>query len=620
MLTWFRDNAKIFLIAVVVIFVGMIFLQWGRGGLDGPGSSRLAMGTVNGEELEPAMYDAARQEVYATMENQMLNMGYPNSESQLALMYNDINEAAFDLMVDRTLQREYLEKLGWEPVEMSLAEDLLAAQLTLMGIQDPTGYMAEYRNDPNYGATLMQLAGQAERSMFGTAVSMENMISADEIEFMIEDAMSSVSATYIPFMATPDMPSEDELRSFYDGNPELFTRSPGSRLRFAVFQIVPGAADLEASMAMVDSLAIAGGGNPDTLNITREQLEAVMGWNLDMAPGEVSRPFTAPSMARSGMQATHSVELLSVSEAATDTSGALDTLTIVHWEVPLYPGRNTVRQAFWDIEAAAGDILAEQVPYAEDYQTADYGEFIVTTETVPSPEIPQALISFATDSIWTDSIGPVFYLPSYAGGYPALMVARKMETIPGGLVGFQEALESNAILLEYYTSLQEEESLDAARQAMDQILASGISLQGYAEAESLEIYDSQQFSPASVRQWSSSQEAAYRGFLGCPGLADAALSSPEFTVIGPFVNNGVAYLAEITSRTGTQIPEDRAQLAGFYLSMQGSYSTRYNARLLEHLRENSVIEDRREEYYTTMDSLRAEYAARQQEEAGNGDY
>ena len=85
MLTWFRDNAKIFLIAVVVIFVGMIFIEWGRGGIDSPGSSRLAMGTVNGEELEPAMYDAARQEVYASMENQMLNMGYPNSESQLAL-------------------------------------------------------------------------------------------------------------------------------------------------------------------------------------------------------------------------------------------------------------------------------------------------------------------------------------------------------------------------------------------------------------------------------------------------------------------------------------------------------------------------------------------------------
>lgn len=612
MLTWFRDNAKIFLIAVVVIFVGMIFLQWGRGGLDNVEADRLVMGSVNGEDLEPSWYDAARQEVYSTMENQMASMGYPNSESQLALMYNDINDAAFALMVDRTLQNDYLTQLGWEPVKLSMAEALLSAQLMLMGVQEPDAYIAEYRNDPNFNATLMQVVSQADRSMFSTAVSMENMISADELEFMIKDAMTSVTARYIPFRSSPELPSEEQLRVFYDANPGLFTREPGARIRYATFMVRPAEDDLQVSMAIVDSLALAGGGNPDTMMITRDQLEGITGWNIDMAPGEISEPFTASSMAQAGIQACHSIELLSSTASEGDTSAAGDTLTIVHWEVPLFPGRTTVREAFWDIEAAREEILAQEIPASVDYPLADYGEYIIDLNTVPSPEIPQSLISFAVDTIWADSIGPVFYLPSFSGSYPALTVARKIEEIPGGQISFEDALESNMILVEYYTGLQMEEALIAAEAALDDITASGISLREYADAESLDVYDSQEFTPAMIRQWSASDEAAYRGLLGCAGLADASLSAPEFRVVGPFANNGVAYLAEISSRTEAQIPEDRAQLAGFYLSMQGSYNNRYSARLMASLRENAEIVDGRESYYNTMDSLRADYAARQE--------
>lgn len=612
MLTWFRNNAKIFLIAIVVIFVGMIFLEWGRGGLDDVRPDNMVMGSVNGEGLEPAWYDAAHREVYATMENQMASMGYPNSESQLALMYNDINDAAFDLMVDRMLQGEYLRKLGWEPVRMSMAEDLLAAQLQLMGVQDPRGYMDEYRSDPNFNTTLMQLVSQADRSMFSMAVSLENMISADELEFMIQDAMTTVTARYIPFRSSPEMPSEEKLEEFYLANTELFTREPGSRIRFAVFSIAPEEEDLRISLSIVDSLAISGGGNPDTMQIIRAQLETITGWSIDMAPGDISEPFIAASMGQAGMQACHSVELLSQAPASDDSAGLSDTLTIVHWEVPLFPGRATVREAFWDIEGARNEILASQAPSFEDYQLLDYGEYLIDRGTAPSPEMPQAVISFATDTIWADSIGPVFYIPSFSGGYPALMVAKKLEEVPGGQVSYENALESNMILFEYYTRLQNEQALQSAEEALLAIRSSGMSLSEYAALDSLEVYDSQQFIPVSVRQWAGSEEASYRGFLGCSGLADASLTAAEYTVTGPFVNNGVAYLAEITSRTGAEIPENRAQLAGFYLSLQSGHNALYSERLMASLEDNAEIIDGRESYYSTMDSLRTAYAARQE--------
>ncbi len=187
-------------------------------------------------------------------------------------------------------------------------------------------------------------------------------------------------------------------------------------------------------------------------------------------PGEVSRPFTAASLANSGIQACHSIELLDVS-ASDDTSGAGDTLTIVHWEVPLFPGRNTLREAFWDLDGAIEEILAREVPSFSGYQLVDFGEMVIDGNTQPSESMPQPLISFATDTVWASTTGPVFYIPSFSGSYPALMLAEKIEEIEGGTIPLEEALESNLALSLYYSRLQNEAALRMAEEAAEEISA-----------------------------------------------------------------------------------------------------------------------------------------------------
>ena len=612
MLTWFRNNAKIFLIVIVVIFVGMIFLEWGRGGVQSVEAAKLVVGTVNGNGLQPASYDFVRDEVYSSLQNQMQRMGDPDPENQLALMFNDINNTAFEILVDRTLQNEYLRLLGWEPVRSSLAEPLLRTQLRMVGIEDPDAYIKEYESDPNYRTTLYQVVAQADRAMFDGAVLLENMISANEVGFLLSDVMTSVTARYIPFRSAPELPSEDELREFYDANTDLFVTSPGARIRFATFGIQPADEDIEATLAMVDSLAISGAGMPDTFAVTRNQLAGFSGWNIDLSPGDISQPFIAASMNQTSMRACHSVELFSVGTAVDDTTGSSDTLTLVHWEVPLYPGYRTIRANFWDLEEIAEEILATEFPVHNQQSLVDYGEMVVNLESVPTADLPQSLISFATDSIWRDSIGPVFYVPSISTGYPALMVARKLEEIPGGQLTFQEALDSNIILLELYTQRQADESLALAVSALADIRSNDYGLASWAEAESLEVYDTQQFTPVSVRQWAGSEEASYRGLLGCEDFADASIMASEFTVIGPFSNNGVSYLVEIVSRAEAQIPEGGPQLAGFYLSVQNGHHQLYSSRLMESIRASADILDQRVQYYNTMDSLRAGYVATQE--------
>ncbi|MCK5785633.1 MAG: SurA N-terminal domain-containing protein [Candidatus Sabulitectum sp.] len=612
MLTWFRNNAKIFLIAIVVIFVGMIFLEWGRGGIQNVQADELVVGTVNGTGLQPTSYDYVRDEVYNGMKLQMQRMGDPDPENQLALMYNDINNTAFEVLVDRTLQSEYLRLLGWEPVKVSMAEALLKSQLQLVGIEDPDSYIDEYRGDPNFGSTLYQMISQADMAMYDAAVSLENMISANEVEFLLGDVMTTVTARYIPFSSSPELPSSEELETFYEANTNLFVTSPGARIRFATFAVQPTEEDVNVTLAMVDSLAISGTGQPDTFSIIREQLEGFAGWNIDLAPGDLSQPFIAASMNQTSLSAGHSVELLSVRNSAEDTTGSNDTLTLVHWEIPLFPGYRTVRATFWDLEEEAENILLTEFPVHDQQALMDYGELIIDLNTVPSADIPQSLISFATDSIWMDSIGPVFYVPSFSTGYPALMVARKLEDVPGGQLSYQEALDNNSILLELYSQRQSEESLALASSALESIVSSGNGLVAWAEAESIEVYDTQQFTPVSIRQWAASDQAAYRGLLGCTDFADFSLMAPEFTVLGPFSNNGVSYLVEIVTRTEPQMPETGPQLAGFYLSVQSSHHQLYSGRLMSAMRTNAEIADQRIQYYNTMDSLRAEYAATQE--------
>ncbi len=610
MLTWFRNNAKIFLIVIVVIFVGMIFLEWGRGGIQNVEVDKLVVGTVNGTGLQPTSYDYVRDEVYNGLKIQMQRMGDPDPENQLALMYNDINNTAFEILVDRTLQDEYLNLLGWEPVKPSMAEAFLRTQLQMVGIEDPDEYMKEYRDDPNYGSTLYQMVAQADMAMYDAAASLENMISAREVEFLLSDVMTTVSARYIPFRSAPELPSDEELREFYEANTDLFVTSPGARIRFATFAVEPTEEDIEATLAMVDSLAISGSGMPDTFTVTREQLAGFAGWNIDLSTGDLSQPFLAASTNQASMRACHSVELLSAGNSTEDTSS--DTLTLVHWEIPLFPGYRTVRATFWDLEENAEEILVTEFPIYYQHSLIDYGELIIDLSTVPSENIPQSLISFATDSIWIDSIGPVFYIPSLSTGYPNLMVARKLEDIPGGQLSYQEALDSNAILLEFYTQKQSDESLALASSALADIRSTGNSLAAWAEAESLEVYNTQQFTPVSVRQWAVSDQSAYRGLLGCEDFADASLMAPEYTVIGPFCNNGVSYLAEIVTRTEAQMPENSSQLAGFYLSVQSNHHQLYSSRLMTSIRASAEIQDQRVQYYNTMDSLRAEYVATQE--------
>jgi hypothetical protein len=186
-----------------------------------------------------------------------------------------------------------------------------------------------------------------------------------------------------------------------------------------------------------------------------------------------------------------------------------------------------------------------------------------------------------------------------------MMVARKLRTNAGGLVSLDEAMNSGRLLVEAYSAAQSEASALEALMARDYIISTGVSLGMYAAEESLEIVTTQEFTAVSVREAAAGDPAGYLGILSSEEFADAALVAEELEVIGPFTAGGSAFLAEISTRHAPELPEDPTLLAPAYLTAQQNHGTAVLMRTVELLRSHSEIEDLREQYYTTIDSLRA---------------
>jgi hypothetical protein len=221
---------------------------------------------------------------------------------------------------------------------------------------------------------------------------------------------------------------------------------------------------------------------------------------------------------------------------------------------------------------------------------------------------------FALDTMWVDSIGPVLYLPSYSGGYPAFLIAKRLEYSNGGLLTINEARENGRLLLTASTHLQKQESIDMANQALVNIRNAGYTLGSFAEAESLDLHTTPEFSVAAVREASRNDSEASGGILFSSELADIALFAPLFETVGPFIIGNNAVLIEITSRPSAPIPDDPMILAPLYLSIQAEHGVSAVQSQLAILRKEFEVVDLREDFFAQAEARADSLAALEEEQ------
>jgi hypothetical protein len=618
MLNWFRDKAKIFLIAIIVTFVILIFVDWGTGRMRNSQSASISIATIDGARMPPELYDESFRVVYARLEAQMQQQGNPSPTSELETMSETIAEASFQEMIETQLEKRYLDHRGWPSAGRAQAAALMRAQIALSGIEDPDAYYAQYSASPGFTAMLDQYVAQIRMIMFPAAARMQNMASSAELEYYIMANYVPITARYVTFRSPIQTPDEAALRSFYDSHPELFTDLPHSRIRYVVIGVQPDGQDFDRALAIVDSLALAGG-SADTIVMTRENVLSFTGLDSLTPQGVPSRPFVAPSLRGGMLQSVHEVAVLTVVPRPGDRTGAADTVTVVHWEQPVLPGPDAIRVALYAAEDSRATILSMEVPTTDSLMVLDWGDLYVEESSPIPADFPQSLSAFALDSVWTDSIGPAFFIPSFRGGYPAFLVAKRIETsFDTTMVSYDEAMNSNRLLLTAYSEIQADSSMALADRMMQSMAERGLTLGMYAQAESLEIATTTEFTASATRQASLGDPEAYGGILCSGDFGAAALVAPLLTPIGPFRTGGSAVIAEISSRSEMPMPGDPAVLAPMYLTVQGQHSYPAIRMLVEQLRRSSEVVDLRKQYEAAMDSLRS--SGQQQPQAPPIDY
>jgi hypothetical protein len=300
------------------------------------------------------------------------------------------------------------------------------------------------------------------------------------------------------------------------------------------------------------------------------------------------------------------MHVMKVFEVRTASGSDLDdTLGVIHWEAPALPGTVSMRNTLYAVEDNSGSLLEGEIPWSDSLPIADWGTVTIERGAPQNSTYPPAMVAFALDSAWTDSIGPVCFVPSFQGGYPALIVARRLDqSSESDLMTFEEASASGTLLVTAYTRIQADSSMALARRALSDLAASGLSLGVWAERESLQIVTTPEFTASQVRQNSTLDPDAFGGLLNNGEFGVEALTAPLLTPIGPFRTGGSAVIAEIDTRSEMPMPGDPAVLAPMYLGLQSGHSFAAIRHLISLLREDAGIVDLREEYEAALDSLR----------------
>lgn len=618
MLTWLRDNAKIFLIVTIVIFVGLIFLRWGMG--EGSGMPRnpyqrpIAM--IDGKEIMPADYQDAIQSMSQNYRSMLERMNHPDPEAMMMLMSSRLSEQAFQGLIDSHLQSSFLKKRDWSQFTLEQAEELLIAQIGMQDLGDmtPREYLETIRSDQPgvYQQYLYQTYMTANSMLFPMAAGMINMASLEEVRYLERESRAEITARYISVEADTSLPGGEYLRDFYREGTEHFVRPAGSLLRYITFGVQPQESDVRNALNRLDSLTFANRGTQ--VASTRAQLSAAFGDTIQLEEGRRTEPFTGMYSGNPAISAYHvllldSVHRFSDTLAEVENPALHDTLFLRSWETPIFPGYGTVRRMKWDLESEMETMLAGRVPNIPDSLVIlDFGEMLVDEETPVAGTVSEEMAVFATDTVWRDSLGPVFYSPSYRGGYPALTVVRRLAYHPSDTLSYEETLETGVLRETALYHLRREASLNRAQRMLEEIRGSGVNLGTFGEAESLRVMTTPVFTAAEIRAASRTDPMAEGGILASDDFAMASIIAPEFQVIGPFPTGTECVLAEILSR---QLPsEDPNMQTITYLSAQYGHQQLAVEYILENLRETSEIRDLREEWTsyleTVEDSLRVE--------------
>jgi peptidyl-prolyl cis-trans isomerase D len=310
------------IIVAAAFVVGFIFLQLG---VNVTGRSRgqriTALGSVNGVEISPLMYQNVR--------NQLIMQARQSRGSVSDEDYMRIEEQVWDELVYETLLQQEIENLGIRVTDDEILEamkseppDFLRANEAFLtnGEFDQTKYLQALYSPQN--ATFVRELENYYRSVLPIQKLQDYLLSTihvtePQLRFEYKVRNEKVKVGYLVFQPHETLSgemgkvSEEEIRKFYDENKDTFKRNRQAILDYIEFPIVPDREDtLEAMKVIDEAMSLLKAGSPfEEVATTYSQDPGSadkggdLGWVLrgkmvkpvddaafSLASGEISRP------------------------------------------------------------------------------------------------------------------------------------------------------------------------------------------------------------------------------------------------------------------------------------------------------------------------------------------
>ena len=273
-----RSNTKIIMLVTAAAFIGLMVFSWGMDATGRSSGSLGEIGRVNGTAVQYDEYMAVYQNIY-----QQVQAG--QQEPVTTQQNKEIEQQAWDQMVDRILIRDELERRGIDvtdeevrqaarfqpPTELRSnpafmtdgAFDLVKYQQYLTDNADPNLFLqleAYYRDQLPQGKLFRQV---------GTGV----FVSDAELWERYRDAYETVQARFVALDPEDRIPNDsvtvtdDEIEKYWDDHQDEFEMPARASVKALVLPRTPTAADTAAARARVAGLLaeLRAGANFDTV-------------------------------------------------------------------------------------------------------------------------------------------------------------------------------------------------------------------------------------------------------------------------------------------------------------------------------------------------------------------
>ncbi|MEJ2721696.1 MAG: SurA N-terminal domain-containing protein [bacterium] len=254
MMRTMRENTKIILWVVVVAFVVTIFAVWGLDLRTGTGTADPnIIGKVNGVPITRAQY----QNFY-----EMLASQFRAASETKSLTYAQeefVSEQAWDNLVLTILTEQEIQKLGITVSNEEIVSFLRDSPppeirqyfLDDQGNFDNEAYQAALNNPEIDWTNLEQLARERiPRLKLQNFLSAQVFVSEDELVHAFEAQNVEMTIEYVRFPVDTTsigdyVPTDDEVKAYYDSHQEDFTQPAKARLDFVRIPFEPSKADFD---------------------------------------------------------------------------------------------------------------------------------------------------------------------------------------------------------------------------------------------------------------------------------------------------------------------------------------------------------------------------------------